>query len=91
MQEQCIEQDLDDQQVNHIQSTTNKNRKSDQSFTSFVTMFLDSIGKKSILLLSNDKPSNRNKLNDEISTYRSSVQREYHSIVDGEKSCFVTD
>jgi transcriptional regulator of acetoin/glycerol metabolism len=51
IQEQYIEQDLDDQQVNHTQSTINKNRKSDQSSTSSVTMFLDSIGKKIYIII----------------------------------------
>jgi lipoprotein NlpI len=86
IQEQYMEQDLDDQQVNHIQSITNKTQKSDQSSTSSVSIFLDSIGKKSTLSSSNAKPTNRNKLNNEMSTYRSLAQREYNSIVDGEKT-----
>jgi hypothetical protein len=84
--ERYIDQDADDQQVNQTQTTTSKNRPSNQSSASSITVFLDSIGKKSPSSSTNVKPTNRNQLNDEMCTYRSLAQREYNLIVDGEKN-----
>ena len=46
--ERYIDQDVDDQQVNHTQTTTttSKNLTSNHSSASAITIFLDSMGKK---------------------------------------------
>lgn len=55
-----------------------------QSKSSSVTKFLNSLG-KNFTSSSSSTTSNKGILMEEIATYRSLAQREYNSIVDGEK------
>jgi hypothetical protein len=85
-QEHAVEEVNDVADVNQIQSRINNQRKSKESKSSSTTKFINSIGKTFVAASSSVATSNKHKLIEEISVYRSLAQREYNSIVaDGGK------
>jgi stalled ribosome rescue protein Dom34 len=77
---------VDEIDINQIQSQTNSQRKVEQSKSSIMAKFIHSIGKKLAAPSSSSViTSNKKKLMEEISEYRSLAQREYNSIVHDEK------
>ena len=80
-----IEETIDQQEVNQIQFKLNMKQKSEQSKSSSMTQFLNSIGKKSTSSQLNGTTASKKKLAEEMVAYRSLAQREYNSIIAGEK------
>ncbi|CAF2407349.1 unnamed protein product [Rotaria sp. Silwood2] len=76
---------IDEQEVNRIESKLNMKRKFEPSRQSSMTKFLNSVGKKVASSSINFTTTNKNTLSEEIATYRTLAQREYNSIVDGDK------
>ncbi len=77
---------VDEIDINQIQSQTNSQRKVEQSKSSIMAKFIHSIGKTFAAPSSSSViTSNKKKLMEEISEYRSLAQREYNSIVNDEK------
>ncbi|CAF2061700.1 unnamed protein product [Rotaria magnacalcarata] len=81
------EEVIDEIDVNEIQLQTNTQRKSVESKSSSMNKFINSIGKTFLApsSLSSIVKSNKKKLMEEMSVYRSLAQREYNSIVNDEK------
>ncbi|CAF4309180.1 unnamed protein product, partial [Rotaria magnacalcarata] len=81
------EEVIDEVDVNEIQLQTNTQRKSVESKSSSMNKFINSIGKTFLApsSLSSIVKSNKKKLMEEMSVYRSLAQREYNSIVNDEK------
>ncbi|CAF0858649.1 unnamed protein product [Adineta steineri] len=80
------EEVVDEIDINQTQSQINNQRKVEQSKHSAMTKFMHSIGKTFTAPSSSSViTSNKKKLMDEISVYRSLAQREYNSIVHEEK------
>ncbi|CAF0744375.1 unnamed protein product [Rotaria sp. Silwood1] len=80
-----IEETVDEQEVNQTQSKSSVKRKCESSKASTMTKFLNSVGKKSASSSMSLTTTNKNTLGEEIATYRTLAQREYNSIVDGDK------
>jgi hypothetical protein len=90
-EQHAIEEVIDEADVNQIQSQINTQRKSQASNSSCMTKFLNSVGKTCAASSSSGATSDKNKLIEEISVYRSLAQREYNSIVyDGKDSNIVS-
>lgn len=81
------EEVIDETDVNEIQSQANTQRKAEESKSSSMTKFINSIGKSFAAPSSSSSivKSNKKKLMEEMSAYRSLAQREYNSIVNDEK------
>ncbi|CAF4200972.1 unnamed protein product, partial [Adineta steineri] len=78
---------VDEIDINQTQSQINNQRKVEQSKPSAMTKFMHSIGKTFTAPSSSSSviTSNKKKVMEEISVYRSLAQREYNSIVHEEK------
>ncbi|CAF1288942.1 unnamed protein product [Rotaria sordida] len=80
----------DEADVNQMQSQINVQRKAEESKSSCMNKFLNSIG-KTFVDSSSATTSNKSKLIEEISVYKSLAQREYNSIISGEKNSNVME
>ena len=75
------EDELDDQVLPSI----SPKRTSEKSHGSSMRSFLEAIGKKDTPSSSSVRATSRASFNEEMVAYRSLAQREYNSIVDGDK------
>ena len=86
LEEQHGIREIDDEaDVNQRQSQINSQRKYKECKWSSITNFLQSVGKIFVGASSSVTISNKNKLIKAMLAYGSLAQREYNSIVDGEK------
>ena len=83
-QEQYVSQHSDEDAADQIESPPNEKEKSEQS-SSTMSKFLSSIGKKKLPSSSNVRSTTKNKLNEELITYRSLAQKEHNAIVEDNK------
>jgi hypothetical protein len=84
--EQYVSQETDEEEIEQTESTSNPKEKSKPSSKSSMTKFLHSIVKKQLPPSFNIKSNTKkNRLNEEMMTYRSLAPKEYNSTVAGDK------
>ena len=85
IQQQYADQEIDEEEINQVELTLNKRQKSNQSPASSMMKFLSSVGKRNLPSSSDARTTTKNKFNEEIITYGTLAQKEYSSIIVGEK------
>jgi hypothetical protein len=88
LKRRAVEVNIMDRYEQYVSQETDEEdpkEKSKPSSKSSMTKFLHSIGKKQLPSSFNIKSTTKNKLNEEMMTYRSLAQKEYNSIVAGDK------
>jgi pantothenate kinase len=83
-EQRIIEETIDQQEVNQIQLKMNMKQKSEQSKSSSMAKFLNSIGKKNTSSQLVVTTASKKKLVEEMTAYKSLAQREYNSIIANE-------